>query len=344
MAVALLGLGANLGDRAAQLDAAVEQLDDQPGIEVLRQSRWYETAPVGGPPGQQAFLNGAALIETTLEPAALLQVLERIEHDAGRKRHQRWDARTLDVDLLLYGQRVINTQRLQVPHPRMIYRRFVLEPAAEIAAEQVHPTTGWTLGELLNHLNQHVDYVALAGLPCVGKTRLAREVLSNELGWLIEAPREPAGCAFPWAGSPLSELPLECLRHRAPLLVQADWPPVQATAVSDFWFDQMLVAATVWLSGAELETYHQAWQELRAQVVEPKLTIVLDAPAAVVLKRLAEGSHPARDMVDEEELEQLRAALLSYAGTPGVGPVLVLDATQPELARSEIEAALVAMK
>ena len=79
MAIALLGLGANLGDRAAQLNGAVEQLGRAPDVTVLRQSRWYETAPVGGAPGQQAFLNGAALIETALEPMALLQVLEGVE-------------------------------------------------------------------------------------------------------------------------------------------------------------------------------------------------------------------------------------------------------------------------
>ena len=93
----------------------------------------------------------------------------------------------------------------------MAFRRFVLEPAAEIAADLIHPPTGWTLRELLNHLNQHAAYIALAGLPMTGKTQLARDVLASELGWLIEAPREPLECGFVWAGSSAEDIPLECL-------------------------------------------------------------------------------------------------------------------------------------
>lgn len=148
----LIALGSNLGDRAAILTRAVDRLSATPGITVLRVSRIYETAPSGGPPGQGPFLNAAAMLQTSLEPLALLAVLHNIEAELGRVRDVHWGARTLDLDLLLDGGRVINSPALTVPHPRMQTRRFVLEPAAEIAADMLHPVLRRTIGELLAEL------------------------------------------------------------------------------------------------------------------------------------------------------------------------------------------------
>jgi 2-amino-4-hydroxy-6-hydroxymethyldihydropteridine diphosphokinase len=147
--VALLGLGSNLGDRKAELDAAVSALTEAPGIVLRKVSRYHETAPVGGPEGQGDYLNAAAAVETTLEPLELLHVLQEIEHRAGRVRTVRWGPRTLDLDLLLFGDQVIATEELQVPHPRMAERLFVLAPLAEIAPGAVDPVTGRTIAELL---------------------------------------------------------------------------------------------------------------------------------------------------------------------------------------------------
>jgi 2-amino-4-hydroxy-6-hydroxymethyldihydropteridine diphosphokinase len=145
---ALIGLGSNLGDRKRTLDAAVAGLGETPGIVVHRVSKYYETAPVGGPEGQGNYLNAAAELETTLQPLELLHVLQSIEDRAGRVRSVRWGPRTLDLDLLLFGDRVIETDELQVPHPRMAGRRFVLEPLAEIAATAVDPITQRTIADL----------------------------------------------------------------------------------------------------------------------------------------------------------------------------------------------------
>jgi 2-amino-4-hydroxy-6-hydroxymethyldihydropteridine diphosphokinase len=148
--VALIGLGSNLGDRKAQLDAAVAALAVAPGIELRTVSRYHETAPVGGPEGQGPYLNAAAAVETTLEPLELLRVLQEIERRAGRVRTVRWGPRTLDLDLLLFGDRVIATDALHVPHPLMAERLFVLAPLAEIAPGAVDPVTGRTVAELLS--------------------------------------------------------------------------------------------------------------------------------------------------------------------------------------------------
>src|SRR5690606_10760471 len=106
----------------------------------------------GGPAGQPSFLNGTVLLTTTLSPEAVLAALEQLETEAGRAREVRWDARTLDLDILLYDDLCLRTSRLMIPHPRMAFRRFVLRPAAEIAAEMVHPEIGWTMEQLLMHL------------------------------------------------------------------------------------------------------------------------------------------------------------------------------------------------
>lgn len=147
MTVAYVGLGSNQGDRRALLERAVSRLAAEPGLRLLASSRLIETAPVGGPP-QRRYLNGACALETTLEPSALLAVLQRIESDLGRTRGERWSPRTVDLDLLFFGDRVVHEPNLEVPHPRAHERAFVLEPLLEIAPDLRHPVLGLTVREL----------------------------------------------------------------------------------------------------------------------------------------------------------------------------------------------------
>jgi 2-amino-4-hydroxy-6-hydroxymethyldihydropteridine diphosphokinase len=151
MPTCLLGLGSNSGDREAALRAALAEIDALPNARLVRHSTFIPTRPIGTP-GQEEFLNGAAIVETTIEPLRLLEHLQRIETRHGRQRGERWAARTLDIDLLLYGDEVIETAALVVPHARMAFRRFVLEPATEIAPKMLHPVIGWPLERLQLHL------------------------------------------------------------------------------------------------------------------------------------------------------------------------------------------------
>jgi len=151
---ALIGLGSNLGDRRGILEAAIRALEDTPGVIVQRVSAFLETEPIGGPPGQGMYLNAAAALETTLDPFALFGVLQQVEARFGRVRTTRWGARTLDLDLLLYEDQIIDTPELTIPHPRLASRRFVLEPLAEIAPVAVEPLTKQTIAELLSDLSR----------------------------------------------------------------------------------------------------------------------------------------------------------------------------------------------
>lgn len=142
---AAIALGSNLGDRASHLAFAVQRLRHY--LSDVQVSSWHDTAPVGVAP-QPNFLNGAVVGRTALTPRALLLTLLAIEWERGRERPHAGAPRTLDLDLILYGERVVDEPGVRVPHPRFRERLFVLEPLAEIAGQWIDPETGRTIQEL----------------------------------------------------------------------------------------------------------------------------------------------------------------------------------------------------
>ena len=151
MARVAIALGSNLGNREAHLRRAIQAL--APTVSNLRVSSFYETDPVDVPGAQPRFLNGAATGESELSARAVLDALLAVEQRLGRERPYIGAPRTIDLDLILYGDSVINEPGLMVPHPRFRERQFVLQPLAKIAADWVDPVTGKAIRELLDVLH-----------------------------------------------------------------------------------------------------------------------------------------------------------------------------------------------
>ncbi|HBO52543.1 MAG: 2-amino-4-hydroxy-6-hydroxymethyldihydropteridine diphosphokinase [Planctomycetota bacterium] len=159
----LLGLGSNLGGRREFIERAARLIDEIEGVELKSISSLIETEPVGGPP-QGRYLNGAAELETALEPRDLLARLQEVEAELGRVRKVLNGPRNIDLDILLFGDLVVDAGDLVLPHPRMCERAFVLEPLNEIAPGRVHPIKRKSVEELLEELRS-----AAARVPTIGE-------------------------------------------------------------------------------------------------------------------------------------------------------------------------------
>jgi len=145
------GLGSNLGNKRENIIKAIDRLDACEGICVKEKSGFYNTAPVGGPL-QPDYVNCVIGMETEIEPQVLLEEFKKIEIGLGRKPCVRWGPRVVDLDILLYGNRIVDEHNLKIPHERMHERAFVLEPLCEISPDIKHPVSGISISELLEKL------------------------------------------------------------------------------------------------------------------------------------------------------------------------------------------------
>lgn len=157
-ALCAIALGSNLGDSLTIVQSALETLATTPNIRLQITSSWYQTAPVGPP--QPDYINGCAILQVQMPPESVLATLLEIEAQFGRTRQVRWEPRSLDLDLLLYNDLILDTPTLQIPHPRMRDRAFVLVPLAEIAPTWIEPVSGKAIIELV----QAVDCSGVARL------------------------------------------------------------------------------------------------------------------------------------------------------------------------------------
>jgi len=231
----LVSLGSNLGDANAAIDAAIEGLEKLAIAGTLRVSERFATSPIGGPAGQSDFVNAAATFDCDLSPFELLASLHEIEYLLDRERHSRWAARTLDTDLLLYGEEVIDEPSLRVPHPRMSFRPFVLEPAVQIAGDWRHPEGSQTLAQLLDQLQHGADALLL-----LGDDGAARRWIVDDRGITIRVVED----ASELAARPRLTIDASPIRSEAnvagPRLALADCP-------AEHWRDEVLAAVEcVW--------------------------------------------------------------------------------------------------
>lgn len=185
----LISFGSNLGIRENLIAEAARLVRSSSLVEDLKASRLFETPAIGGPAGQEPFLNAVAAFETEASAREILDLLQRTEQSLGRTRNLRWDSRSIDLDVVLHGELVGGGTGLIVPHPRYTARQFVLQPACDVAAHYRDPRFGWSLRQLTDHLNHGQPSLALVG----GDAQVRGEILrrltrSPEIETFIEDP------------------------------------------------------------------------------------------------------------------------------------------------------------
>jgi 2-amino-4-hydroxy-6-hydroxymethyldihydropteridine diphosphokinase len=288
----LLALGSNLGDRPENLSRATGEVASLPGTRLLARSKWHETTPIGGPSGQGAFLNGSLLLDTRLSPVELSHALHDIEQSLGRRRVVRWDARVIDIDVLLYDRQQFDSAGLIIPHPRMSFRRFVLEPACEIAGLMVDPTSGWTLARLLRHLDESPRYVAVTAVQPESARRLAGGIcqalgsfqLESLLPLAASGPDSPTAKTVEFTSAIHESIWLQIpeLAARLPGTAESTLPPV----VSGFWCDAVP-------SGLVRPALVIAWEIPHSAAAQDELREKLDRPGHGPLARIKGEDFPA---------------------------------------------------
>lgn len=326
MARCLIGCGSNLGRRREQLDRAIELLRFMPGVSVLAVSRYRETRPVGGPPGQPPFLNGACLIETGLPPHDVLGMLAAVENTLHRERNEHWAPRTLDLDLLLYDDLILDSPALTLPHPRMVTRRFVLEPAAEIAAEFAHPLAGCSVQALLDNLSRPHPLVAVVGVPGSGAPEVAAAVADAVMARLVHAPLPLPACTHgdvaAWR---------ETLAAWERELDGLDWHADPHGTIADFSLG-MLHVATDGLPAAEAARFAAEIDRALERTVAPHVAILLRVDAPTLAGRYRARKLPAATTRPGSATFTAQAPAVGLACAASTGSVAGLLAAQERLA------------
>ena len=329
--MAYIGLGSNVGDCNKNLCAAVSALQTHPQISLTQTSSFYETSPLG-PQDQPAFLNAVVQVRSSLHPGELLQALHLIEQDMGRKRHTHWGPRIIDLDVLLYGELIVDEPDLVVPHPQMHLRSFVLKGICELAADCVHPKLQRTMRQLYQRLVgrdffadiKKPQFVSIAGNIGVGKTTLAA-ALAERLNakFITEKYDENPYLADVYAGH--TELALDSelffLSSSASQLRKNQLKPAKRY-VSDYVFDKALIYASSWLNEADLKTYRKHYDSVFDGVADPVLVIYLHDSIEGCMERIHLRNRPYEQQIERSFLEHLACGYESLYTDYAVCPVM----------------------
>jgi len=332
---AYAGLGCNLGDRAENLRNALKAIGRIAGVRVVRASGVIETAPLALMQ-QPNYLNCVAELDTSLDPRELLWQFMHIEDEMGRARGEKWSPRLIDIDLLLYANKVIHDADLCVPHPQMHLRTFVLAGMAELAPDFAHPVLHQTMSTLAARLGggdfvhdtSRPQLISVAGVIGVGKTTLA-EGLGVELGCRVvrEAYDTNPFLARVYAGEKGLALDSQIyfLTSRAEQLGRASLHPGQAV-VSDYIFDQEGIYAARWLDVMQLGLYKKVNLCMSEAVCEPVVIVFLHDTPANCLARIRQRGRSYEQKMDVQFLDSLQQDYEAMFGRWTKCPLIRIDA------------------
>jgi 2-amino-4-hydroxy-6-hydroxymethyldihydropteridine diphosphokinase len=313
---AYIGLGSNQGDRHFYIQSATEMLSRTPGVQIVRKSKPRETQALSIAGSQPDYLNAVIEIRTPLSPSVLLATLQEAEIRLGRVRAEKWGKRTIDLDLLLYGGRIIDEPTLCVPHRQLHMRSFVLDGLAELCPDRVHPVLGRTIATLAKRLNgqnfafslARPQLVSVAGLIGVGKTTLTRGLAENWGGDAIfeEYDKNPY-LAQVYAGRKDLALDSE-LYFLSSSVRQLSTETLTAGRiyVNDYVFEKALIYARSWLEAGQLAEYEAIYPERHNQAVLPTVAIYLEDTVEHCLERIHQRHRPFEQGIEPEFLARLQ--------------------------------------
>jgi 2-amino-4-hydroxy-6-hydroxymethyldihydropteridine diphosphokinase len=311
---AYIGLGSNLGDRKNYIDKALKMIAGAGHVELCRVSDTIETAALSSTE-QPMFLNTVAELKTTLNAADLHKTLCDIESALGRVRRGQWRPRTIDLDLLLFGNEILESPDLTVPHPQIQLRSFVLNGLCQLNGRMLHPVMGITFNELNARLNgcdfaldpAKPQLVSIAGNIGVGKTTLAKK-LAVRFGCkvLLEPYDENPFMPDVYAGK--KELALDSqlffLTSRAGQLNPNNLETGRI-CISDYVFDKERIYSKRLLDSQQLALYEKIFPPFAAQVISPALVIYMRDPAEKCLQRIHRRNRPYEQQIELQFLQKL---------------------------------------
>ncbi len=341
---AYIGLGTNLGNKQENIRLACDKLGQLPDTKITAVSSVIETDPLG-PVEQPKFLNAVAEIQTGLNPSELLAKLLEIETELGRDRKQKWGPRTIDLDLLLYDEEIINSKDLTVPHSQMHLRSFVLKGLCESNPNLVHPVIGVTVSELAARLNggdfilnpQRPQLVSIAGLIGVGKTTLATKLSKRLNAELLLEPYD-TNPFLPKVYAGRQDLALHSqlyfLLNRVEQLNPASFIAGQLI-FTDYVFEKDLIYARQLLDADQVSVYEELYPLCPVNVTKPVLVIYLYDTAENCLDRIHHRNRIYEQKIDTQFLTRLDAAYEQLFAEWTICPVIRIsksefDCTRPD--------------
>ncbi|MGB8226999.1 MAG: 2-amino-4-hydroxy-6-hydroxymethyldihydropteridine diphosphokinase [Sedimentisphaerales bacterium] len=360
-----IGLGSNLGSREKNINKALDAVAADKHIKLFRTSSVIETKPLTGNK-QRDYLNCVAEIKTNLKAVSLLKILKKIETKLGRKESnpfdklragEKWSSRTIDLDILLFGNKTVHKKNLVIPHRQIHLRSFVLKGLCEIDSQLVHPVLKESVSVLYSRLNgrdfyfdeNHPQLISIAGVIGAGKTTLA-EGLRDLFGFRLIKEAYDANPFLSKVYAGQKSLALDSQMFF--LLSQCDQlKPDSFTgrdvAVSDYIMDKEMIYARLWLDAVQFEIYRKVNTVMTKTVAEPALAIYLKVPPQKALERIKKRSRPYEQGIDLGFLEKLRIGYEKLFHSTDSGqvetfnrcPVITIDAGAVDFRqKQEIEA------